>query len=154
MLDLFSRSLRITIDKIIYEQRNILFAIAQRRLFDWKNVEPVVKIIAKGAVRDSRLQITIRRRDDADVSAQNFCAADAFKLAFLQNAQQCDLRLYWQISYFIEKNRAALGQFESTEPPLNRSRKCSFFMAKQLRHDQRRRNCSAIHTDERALRTL
>src|SRR4051812_38441603 len=30
-LDLFSRSLRITTDKIIYEQRNILFAIAQSR---------------------------------------------------------------------------------------------------------------------------
>src|SRR5712675_2557923 len=106
MFDLFSRSRRITIDKIIYEQRNILFAIAQRRQFDGKNVEPVVKITAKGAVRDSRLQITIRRRDDTDVSAQNFRATHAFKLAFLQNAQQCDLRLHWQISYFIEKNRA------------------------------------------------
>src|SRR6266542_4800491 len=154
MLDLLSRSLRITIDKIIYQQRNVLFPFAQRRQFDWKNVEPVVKITAKGAVRDSRLQITIRRRDDADVSAQNFRAADAFKLAFLQNAQQCDLRLHWQISYFVEKNRAALGQFESTEPPLNCPSKCSFFVAKQLRHDQRRRNRCAIHTDERALRTL
>src|SRR5205814_10196998 len=154
MLDLFSRSRRITIDKIIYEQRNILFPFAQRRQFDWKDVEPVVKITAKAAVRDSRLQITIRRRDDAGVRAQNFCAAHAFKLAFLQNAQQCDLRLHWQISYFVEKNRAAFGQFKSTEPPLNCPGEGSFFVAKQLRHDQRRRNGSAIHTDERALRTL
>src|SRR5436189_1194223 len=151
MLDLFSRSLRITIDKIIYEQRNILFAIAQRRQFDWKNVEPVVKITAKGAVSDSRLQITIRGRDDANINAQNFRAAHAFKLAFLQNAQQCDLRLHWKISYFVEKNRATFGQFESTEPPLNCSSECSFFVAKQLRHDQRRRHRRAIHTDERAL---
>src|SRR6266536_965953 len=154
MLDLFSRSLRITIDKIIYEQRNILFAVAQRRQFDRKNIEQVVKIIAKGTVRDSRLQITIRRRDNADISAQNFRAAHAFKLAFLQNAQQCDLRLHWQISYFVEKNRAAFRQFESTQPPLNCPSKCSFFVTKQLRHDERRRNRGAIHTDERTLRTL
>src|SRR5207342_1143873 len=103
----------------------VLFPFAQWRQFDWKNVEPVVKITTKGAVRDSRLQITIRRRDDADVSSQNFRAAHAFKLAFLQNAQQRDLGLHWQIAYFIEKNRAAIGQFESTEPPLNRSSKRS-----------------------------
>src|SRR6476661_1734614 len=107
MFYLLSRSLCIAIDKIIYEQWNVLFALPQRRQFDWKNVEPVVKIAAKGAVCDSRLQITIRRRDDADVGAQNFRAAHAFKLAFLQNAQQCDLRFRRQISYFIEKNRAA-----------------------------------------------
>src|SRR6267378_4741052 len=154
MFDLFSRSLRITIDKIIYEQCNVLFPLAQRRQFDWKNVEPVVKITAKGAVRDSRLQITIRRRDDTDVSAQNFRAAYAFKLAFLENAQQCDLCLQRQISYLIEENRAGFGQFESTEPPLNCSSEGSFFVAKQLRHDQRRRNRCAIHTDERTLRTL
>src|SRR6266496_728535 len=154
MFNLFARSFGITIDKIIYKQRNILFPIAQRRQFDWKNVEPVVKITAKAAVCDSRLQITIRRRDNANISAQNFRAAYAFKLAFLQNAQQCDLRLHWQISYFVEKNRAALGQFESTEPPLNCSSEGSFFVAKQLRHDQRRRNGGAIHTDERTLPTL
>src|SRR6266581_4137260 len=130
MLDLFPRSLRITIDKIIYEQWNVLFPFSQRREFDGKNVESVVKITAKGTVCDSRLQITIRRRDDADVSAQNFCAADAFKLAFLQTAQQCDLRLRWQISCFVEKNRAALGQFESTKPPLDCPSECSFFVAK------------------------
>src|SRR6266403_3964564 len=119
MFALFSRSRRITIDKIIDEQRNIFFSFAQRRQFDWKNVEPVVKIIAKGAVRDCRLKIAIRRRDDADISAQDFRAAYAFKLAFLQNAQQCDLRLHRQISYLIEENRAGFSQFESTEPPLN-----------------------------------
>src|SRR5258708_22344383 len=114
MLNLLSRPLRIAIDKIIYEQRNILFAIAQRWQLDGENVEPVVKITAKGAVCDSYLQITIRRRDNADVSAQNFRATYAFKLAFLQNAQQCDLRLQRQISYLIEENRAGFGQFEST----------------------------------------
>src|SRR4051794_12131939 len=109
MLDLFTRSLRITINKIIYEQWNVLFPFPQGRQFDWKNVKPVVEITSKGAVGDSYLQITIRRRDDADVSAQNFCAPHAFKLAFLQDAQQCDLRLHWQISYFVEKYRAAFG---------------------------------------------
>ena len=86
-LDLFSRSLRVTIDKVIHEQWNVLFPFTQRRQFDGKNVEPVVKITAKGAVRDGRLQITIRRCNHADISAQNFRPADAFKLAFLQNAQ-------------------------------------------------------------------
>src|SRR5881398_3251716 len=114
MFNLFSGSRRITIDKIIYEQWNILFPIAQRRQFDWKNVEPVVKITAKAAVCDSRLQITIRRRDNAHISAQNFRAAHAFKLAFLQNAQQCNLRLHWQISYFVEEKGTAFGQFKPT----------------------------------------
>src|SRR5258705_1342111 len=121
MLDLFSRSLRVTIDKVTHEQRNVRFPFTQRRQFDGKNVEPVVKITAKGSLRDSRLQITIRRCNHADICAENFRAADAFKLAFLQNAQQCDLRLQWQISYFVEKKRTAFGQFESTEPSL----KCS-----------------------------
>src|SRR6266480_6083915 len=144
MFDLFSRSRRITIDKIIYKQRNILFPIAQRRQFDWKNVEPVVKIAAKAAVCDSRLQITIRRRDNAHISAQKFRAAHAFKLAFLQNAQQCNLRLHWQISYFIKKNRATFGQFESTEPPLNCPSKCSFFGTKKPHLNNRKRTPAQI----------
>src|SRR5262249_20090767 len=118
------------INEIIYEQWHVLFPFAQRREFDRENVEPIIKITAKGAVRDSRLQITIRRRDHADISVQNFRAADAFKLAFLQNAQQRNLCLSGQIPYFIEKNRAAFGQFEFTQASLKSAGECSFFVAK------------------------
>src|SRR4029077_12590374 len=109
MLDLLPSSLPVKIDEIAYKQRDVLSSFAQGRQFNGKDAEPVVKITPKGALRDSRLQITICRGNHADISAQNFRAADAFKLPFLQNAQQCDLRLQWQISYFVEKKRAAFG---------------------------------------------
>jgi hypothetical protein len=43
------------------------------------------------------------------VSAQNLRAAHTLELAFLQNAQQCDLRLRRQIARFIEKDCAAFS---------------------------------------------
>src|ERR1700758_440468 len=136
MLDLSSRSRRITVDKVVYEQWNILFALAQRRQFDGKNIEPVVEITAKGPVRDGRLQVAIGGRNHAHVGANGFGATDALEFVFLQNAQQCDLRFQREIADFIEEERSAFCELEAAEPPLQSSRERTFLVTEQFRGDQ------------------
>src|SRR5438445_5911690 len=140
-----SGSLRVTIDEVVDENRNVLFAFAQRRQFNWKNVEPVKKIAAKRTGRDRGVKIAIGRGNHAHVAAQHLGSANPFKLAFLQNTEQRDLRFQGEIAHFIEEKCPAFCQFKPAKPPLNCSRECSFLVAKQLRHDQRRGDRRAIH---------
>src|SRR5207248_11773607 len=90
-IDLLPSFLRVTIDEVIDENRNVLFALAQRRQFNWKNVEPVKKIAAKRTGRDGGVKIAIGRGNHPHVAAQHLGSANTFKLAFLQNTEQRDL---------------------------------------------------------------
>ena len=65
--------------------------------------------------------------DHAYVGPNGTHAADTVELAFLQNAQQGDLRLRRQFPDLIQEDRAAFGQFETPQSPLQRSRKRPFF---------------------------
>src|SRR5205807_4648770 len=70
-VNLLPGSLRITIDEIVDENRNVLFAFAQRRQFNWKNIEPIKKIAAKRTSGDGGVKIAIGRGNHAHVAAQH-----------------------------------------------------------------------------------
>jgi hypothetical protein len=57
----------------------------------------------------------------------------------------------WHISYFIEKQRAAISLFKATYALLRSASKRSFLMAKQLRFDQFLRNSGYVKWNERSI---
>ena len=81
---------------------------------------------------DRRLEITIRRRDDANVDANRLRAPDSLEFPLLQDPQKRDLRLGQQFTHFVQENRAAIGQFETPEPPLRGSGERALLMAEQF----------------------
>src|SRR5204862_5971291 len=94
---------------------------------------------------DFLLEIAIARGNQADVYGQSARAADAFKLALLQHAQQFHLNCRTQVANFIEKQRAAIRQLKTALARLKRRGKRATLVPKQLRLNQRLRQRRTTH---------
>src|SRR5262249_23191396 len=93
-------------------------------------------------------QIAIGRGNDPDVDLDRLRPADALELALLEHAQELDLNVHRHLPDLIQEDRASLGQFESPDPPLDRSGERAFLMAEQLAFDQPTRQRGAVDLDE------
>jgi hypothetical protein len=56
---------------------------------------------------------------------------------FLQDAQEFYLRLQEQFPDFIEEDSAAVGEFEASDPPLDRTGEGSFEVAEEFAFRER-----------------
>jgi hypothetical protein len=83
-------------------------------------------------------------------------AADALELAVLQHTKQLRLRGLVQVPDFIEKDGAAVRQFELAAPERRRTGERSLFVAEELALDQVNGNRGAVdlHEGTRGERTL
>src|SRR5262249_30596286 len=104
----------------------------------------------EGALRDGLVEIAVGRRDDPRVRPDRRRTADPLELTLLQDAQQGDLRLEWQLADLVEEDRAAPRELETPGPPLHRSRARTALVTEELRRDQRRRDRSTVDADHRA----
>ena len=71
-----------------------------------------IEILAELPRRHRRLQVPVRRRDDAHVDLQRRRAADALEPLLLERAQNLRLQRQRQIADFVEEQRAAVRQLE------------------------------------------
>src|SRR6185369_17300965 len=90
------------------EARNVLAPLAERWQADGNHVEAVKKVVTKRTVSDGGLQITVGGGDDARVRAARFGIADPHVLAFFEQAQELPLRLFAEISDFVDEQAAIL----------------------------------------------
>ena len=91
------------------EQRNVFFALAQRRHEKRNHVEPVEKILAKIAARDFLFQILVGRGDHADVDRDRSRRSHRSEALFVERAQHLGLRLQAHVADFVEEERSAIG---------------------------------------------
>ena len=67
-------------------------------------------------------------------------AADGLELALLEHAQELDLGLRRQLAHLVEEDRAAVGQLEAADAPLDRAGERALDVAEQLALDEPRRD--------------
>ena len=77
-------------------------------------------------------QIAIGSRNEPQIHFDGARATQPFKFAFLQNAQKLDLCGCGNISNFIEKQRALVGELEFSRLARGGAGKSSFFVAEEL----------------------
>src|SRR5687767_12945678 len=104
---------------------------------DGEYVQTVIKVLAKAAVRDRLFEIFVGGRYKANIRFYRFRSAETFELALLKYAQKFDLRLQRKIADLVQKQRSAVGQFESSSFLPIGSGEGSAFVSEQLRFDQR-----------------
>ena len=75
-------------------------------------------------------------------------AAQAAHFAVLQHAQQFGLRRRGHLADFIEQQRAAVGEFKTSDAPFRRARKSPALVAENLALHQRFRNRRAVDGDK------
>src|ERR1700745_3915943 len=107
-LYVLATSSRIAIDEVFHQQRNVLSSLSKRGHLNREDMQAVKQIVTERASADSGLQVAVRGCDHPNVSTYRACPADPFKLMLLQNAQEGDLCLGWQLSYFVQEERTAI----------------------------------------------
>ena len=138
------------LDEVLDEKRDVIGAVAQRRQDDRDDVESVVEVIAERAFADHRLEVAVRRRDDAHIDVYRLLATDAVELLLLQDAQELDLQVLVELSDLVEEDRAVVGELELAELAPHRTCEGAFLVAEELRFEQGAGDGAAVDADERA----
>src|SRR4029077_18858279 len=81
--NVLARFAPIAIDEVFNEQGNIRPSCPQRRHLERKYVEPIIEVLAEGAVGDGSFQITIRGSDDGNVNADRLAPANSLEFPLL-----------------------------------------------------------------------
>ena len=114
-----------------------------------KDIETVIQILAKGSVAHAFEQIAIGRGDDAHVALDRGVSADALELALLKHAQKLDLHFGRDLTDFVEEDRAAVRQLESSDASRDRPAEGAALMAEQLALDEPCWKGRAVDLNER-----
>lgn len=114
-----------------------------------QDVEAVIQVFAEGALLHRGLEIDVSRRQYAHIHGNRLAAAHAFDLLFLQKTQQIGLQFHRQIADFIEKQRAAVRGFNTSDLALMGTGECPLFMPKQFGLDQVFRDRPAVDRHKR-----
>ena len=99
--------------------RDVIFAFAQRRERDAKDVESVIQILAQQLILNGLLGRSIGGRDHAHVHRNVALAAEAAHGMILQHAQQFGLRRHRHIADFVEQNRTGMRLFKASRMTLH-----------------------------------
>ena len=137
------------LEKMLRQLRNVLSAVAQRRQFDGEDAQAIVEVLAEATCLYLVGEGAIRRGDDAHVHGAGAFLADFLELAFLQDAQQLALEFQRHFADFIQKQRAAIGEFKAAHAVLYCARKRATDVAEELTLKQFARHGGAINPNER-----
>ena len=96
------------------EGGDVLAARAQRRQVHGDDVEAVKEIFAEFSFADGLAEIDVGGGDDADIDLDFLNAAEVHEPLVLQHAEDFGLGVEAHGGDFIEKKRAAVGDFKET----------------------------------------
>ena len=82
-LDVLAVRERCLLEEMIREQQQVRFPLAERRKKNREHIEAVVQVFAEAAVANRRLDVLVRRGNQAHVGANRFRAAKPLELARL-----------------------------------------------------------------------
>ena len=111
-------------------------------------MDAVVQVLAEAALRDQRLQVAVRRADQAQVDVDLGLTAQAPDAAVLQHPQQLDLQRRRQLGHLVQEQRAAVGLLEVTAPSAVGTGVGAALVAEELGLDQRVGDGTAVDRDE------
>src|ERR1700722_2374668 len=100
---------------------------------DRKHVQTIEEIRAESTICLCDVQIAIRCGNNANIDLYQCFSANPFELSFLQNPQERDLGIQWQLAHFIQKERATVRQLEAAYTAFGCARECPLFMTEQFR---------------------
>src|SRR5262249_24422922 len=124
------------LEEMLDEQRQIAFALPERRKNDRNDVQTVEEVFAKAPFPNLCLEILVRRRDDPDVDLDRAISPDPLELSFLEHAQDLGLRLERHVADLVEQQGAAVGDLELSLPRGRRSVERATLVTEELALDE------------------
>ena len=102
--------------KKLREHLDLLGPIPQRRDQQREPVQTKEKVLAKPPGRALRLEVPVRRGDEANVDRSLFRRTEARHHALLDHAEELGLRRERQLADLVEKDGAAVRRLEQARP--------------------------------------
>src|SRR6202030_3290432 len=102
-------------------------------------------------VADHHRQISMGRRDKANVDMNGVVAAQPLEFLFLQRAQQLRLQLQTNVADFIQEQRAVIGKLQTSALLHQSTGECALLMSEELAFDQPGWNGSTIEPYKRSV---
>src|SRR6266436_622988 len=145
--DLFHTSGKL-LREVPHQKRNIPLALAKGWNMNGKNIQAKEEIRSELLLAHHHLQIAVCRGNQTRIGSKCSRTSQSLELLLLQHAEQFGLQFERNFSYFVQKNRAAIGHFEAPNALRDRSCECAFLVPKQLAFQQTCRNGRAVELDE------
>src|SRR5579885_1316079 len=130
--------------EVIGEQRDVVFAIAQRRQVDVDHVDSVKQLLAEASRANLGFQVAVGRAQHAHIERDRVVGAERITFPFLQSAQQLDLERQRHLADLVEKYGALVGGLEQADLVLSGPGEGALFVAEQLAFEQVFRQRAAI----------
>ena len=121
--------------------RNVFASFAQGRKLQRYDIQAEEQVLPKPAIFYFLFEITISCSNQSNVNTQCFAATDSFKRSLLQHTQKFHLHAGTQVTYLVQKERAAVGQLKPTFTSLRRRSDGFFLVSTHLRLNQYFRQC-------------
>ena len=96
------------IEEVAREVGDVLLPLAQRRQRHRDHVEPVIEVLAELTLLHGRVQLAVRRGDDAHVDGDRLRPAHALEGALLEEPQQLRLQLVRDVADLVEQHGPAV----------------------------------------------
>src|SRR4029077_15898471 len=116
---------------------------------DLDRIKAKQQVFAKLTRRTGRLQVGVGRRDDADIHLARSRRSESLDLAGFQHAQKLGLLPHWYVPNLIQKNRAAVSEFESTHAIRAGICERAFHVAEEFAFEDSLRQGTGIHRNQR-----
>ena len=129
------------------QQWDIFLALSESGDTYLHGVETVIQVLAEPSVVNSLPHIQVRSRYYAYVGFTHLAGAHAQVFARLQYAQQTNLRLKGQFSYFVQKQRTAVGNLEISLVLVLGIGKSAFLVTEKLTVYRALRDGTAVHRE-------
>src|ERR1041385_5595421 len=111
-----------------------------------ENIQAVIQVVPQFAACDRLFRNLVRCSKDPYVHRGLNLAAQPSQLAVFKHPQQLGLGCDGHLPNFVEQERAAFGQLETSRATLERTSKRTLFMPKYLAFNQRLRNGGTIYS--------
>src|SRR5437879_6139330 len=118
--------------KVIYEQKNVLTSLSERRHRHMEHVQPIKEVLAEASELDFLLQIPIACSNHTDVYLDSPCSADSLELTLLKNTQQLGLQRQSKFSNLVQKDGASVGLLQLASRLSCSSRECPALVAEEF----------------------
>jgi hypothetical protein len=133
---------------MLYQERDIIGALAQWRHAQNTYLQSVIEILTQVAGANRLLGITVGRRDQPHIHGYLSCGADWANASLLNRSQQFALRLGRHLGNFVEEQRATLGCPQEAQVVRIGTTERALPVSKQLALDQIFWNCGTVEGNE------
>ena len=135
-------------EEVLQQERDIFPSFAQWREGETDDVEAVKQIFAETPAGNFAGEIAVRGGDDADIDLDALQRTDRPELAFLQDAQEFDLKVERQVAHFIEESSAAAGMFDKPAFGLTGSGESAPGVSEEFAFHERADERAAVNRDK------